>query len=355
MLTEFGVQTMVNSGEKFFDRYKALAERSTPFIRSAGEQRVLDSATNWTLGFHNAKTASRRPDRSYPYDILVIPEDVGFNNTLNHGNCAVFEDGPDADIGDDAQHEWTAVFIPAIRDRLEADLPGLVLSIQDTINFMDLCPFNTVASPDGTISPFCDIFTEEEWHQYDYYETLGKWYGYGPGNPLGPTQGVGYVNELIARLTRQPVDDQTTTNHTLDDSNVTFPTNRALYADFSHDNDMTGVFGALGLYNDTVPLSNTSITAAPQTNGYSASWTVPFGARAYFEKMRCGGRREELMRVIVNDRVVPLQRCGADKLGRCTVDAFVESLAFARAGGDWDQCMADVGVPDGDASVLWNN
>jgi len=59
-----------------------------------------------------------------------------------------------------------------------------------------------------------------------------------------------------------------------------------------------------------------------------------------------------LVRVIVNDRVVPLQRCGADKLGRCTVSAFVESLAFAQEGGDWDQCKADVGVPEGDAYVL---
>jgi len=33
---------------------------------------------------------------------------------------------------------------------------------------MDLCPFNTVASPNGTISGFCALFTEEEWHQYGY-------------------------------------------------------------------------------------------------------------------------------------------------------------------------------------------
>jgi hypothetical protein len=66
-------------------------------------------------------------------------------------------------------------------------------------------------------------------------QTLNKYYGYSHGNPLGPTQGVGFTNELIARLTSQPVNDHTTTNTTLDTSNTTFPLNRKLYADFSHD------------------------------------------------------------------------------------------------------------------------
>ena len=38
------------------------------------------------------------------------------------------------------------------------------------------------------------------------------------------------------------------------------------------------------------------------------------------------------MRIIVNDRVIPLQNCGADQLGRCELGAFVESLGFARGG-----------------------
>lgn len=96
----------------------------------------------------------------------------------------------------------------------------------------------------------------------------------------------------------------------------------------------------MGLYNATAPLSNTSVgTPAHETAGYSASWTVPFAARAYFEKMACSGVDEELVRVIVNDRVIPLTTCGADQLGRCTLSGFVESLAFARDGGKWDRCF----------------
>jgi len=204
---------------------------------------------------------------------------------------------------------------------------------------MDLCPFNTVASPNGTISPFCSLFNETEWHQYNYYETLNKFYGFSYGNPLGPTQGVGFGNELIARLTSRPVQDETSTNHTLDSSTATFPLGRHLYADFSHDNDMTGIFSALGFYNGIEQLPNTTFVEARQVNGYSASWTVPFAARAYFEKMQCWGQKEELVRVIINDRVLPLTQCGGDALGRCTLSSFVNSLGFVESGGDWDQCF----------------
>jgi hypothetical protein len=76
-----------------------------------------------------------------------------------------------------------------------------------------------------------------------------------------------------------------------------------------------------------------------ETNGYSASWTVPFGSRAYFEKLRCKGDSEEFVRVLVNDRVQPLHTCGGDVLGRCILSKFIDSLSFAKMGGHWDQCF----------------
>ena len=84
----------------------------------------------------------------------------------------------------------------------------------------------------------------------------------------------------------------------------------------------------------------TSIQTADDSNGYSAAWTVPFGARAYFEKLDCEGEDEELVRVLVNDRVIPLDICKGDSLGRCKLSAFIRSLSFAAGGGNWDQCFA---------------
>lgn len=329
---------MINSGMKFYERYKHLAQQVDPFVRSSGQDRVVESAVNWTQGYYDSKG-----EKSHDLTpAVVISEADGVNNTLNHVLCTAFEEGPDSEVGDNAQDIWTEIFIPPIQTRLNKALPGANLSVQQTIDMMDLCPFETVADTQGKISQFCSLFSEEEWHQYDYYQSLGKYYGYGPGNPLGPTQGVGFANELVARLTNSPVKDHTSTNSTLDTNSATFPIDKQhkLFADFSHDNDMTGIFSALGLYNATKPLSNTTIETAQEASGYSASWTVPFGGRAYFEKMQCSGENEELVRVIVNDRVVPLDQCGGDTLGRCKLNAFIESLSFAQDGGQWASCFS---------------
>lgn len=339
-LTRMGEQQMVNSGTQFYRRYRSLARDSLPFVRASGQERVVRSALNWTRGFHDALLGdgiARGPE-----DMVVIPEDRTANNTLHHGLCRAFEAGPYASVGDSAQAAFLAVFAPPITARLNSNLPGANLTDADTISLMDLCPFETVTSPAGGVvfSPFCDLFTPDEWRSYDYYQSLGKWYGYGPGNPLGPTQGVGFVNELLARLTGSPVDDSTSSNATLDGDGRTFPLGRALYADFSHDNDMMGVLGALGVYAGVPDLDNTTRRAAEESGGYAASWAVPFAARVYVEKMRCRGEGEELVRVLVNDRVAALRGCGADGLGRCRLGRFVESMAFARGGGRWDMCFA---------------
>jgi len=337
-LTAFGEQQMVMSGIDFFDRYKHLAVTSVSFIRASDQQRVVESAQRFSQGFHQARLGAKHSkDVEYAYDMVLISEESGSNNTLDHGLCTVFEASNSSSV---AQSTFASTFIPAIRARLNDGLSGANLTDQDTIFLMDLCPFETVASSLGKPSDFCALFTHDEWKQYDYFQTLGKYYGYGPGSPLGPTQGVGFANELIARLTAQAVIDHTSSNTTLDSDPATFPLNRSLYADFGHDNDMTAFFAALGLYNSTPPLSTSKLMTIEEMRGYSAAWTVPFAARTFIEKMRCGGVEEEMVRVIVNGRVLPLETCGGDTFGRCTLGRFIDSLSFAREGGHWDQCFA---------------
>ena len=208
----FGQQQLINSGIKYYKRYQKLTKSTTPFVRASGQDRVVESALNWTQGFHDARLKDTKSDEDYPYPIVVISEETGSNNTLDHGLCTEFESGFDSTIAGSAQATWVSIFTPSITDRLNENLPGANFTNTDTIYMMDLCPFNTVADSEGFLSPFCALFTEDEWHAYDYYQSLGKYYGFSWGNPLGATQGVGFTNELIARLTNTPVDDHTATN-----------------------------------------------------------------------------------------------------------------------------------------------
>ena len=49
-------------------------------------------------------------------------------------------------------------------------------------------------------------------------------------------QGIGYVQELVARLTHTPIaTHNSSTNATLNDNPVTFPLNDSLYVDATHE------------------------------------------------------------------------------------------------------------------------
>ena len=98
---------------------------------------------------------------------------------LGHGTCTDFETkAPFNQTATEAQLTFAKIFVPPIAARLNADLAPTVLSIAETIQIMELCPFNTVASPEGAISPFCNLFTSDEWNSYNYYSTLGKYFRY---------------------------------------------------------------------------------------------------------------------------------------------------------------------------------
>jgi hypothetical protein len=56
------------------------------------------------------------------------------------------------------------------------------------------------------------------------------------GSPVARIQGVGWVQELIARLTKTRIKmHNTSTNATLDDNDTTFPLGHSLYVDATHE------------------------------------------------------------------------------------------------------------------------
>ena len=271
---------------------------------------------------------------------------------------------PQVGTSSHATKAWVDVFTPAIADRINAAAPGAKLKKTDVVNLMSLCPFDTVAHE--APSPWCDLFTPEEWVSYEYYGDLIDYYGNGwvfifpvvpapsphhllklglqrYGQKLGRVQGVGYVNELLARLTGQPVQDETQTNHTLDESPITFPLDRTFYADFSHDNQMISIYSSLGLFVQPHDLD----PARPEKRRtWKDSRMVPFSGRMITEKLVCHGRgignRAEYVRVLVNDAIQPLAFCGVRGDGLCALVNFVESQHYARDNGegDWALCFA---------------
>ena len=96
---------------------------------------------------------------------VIIPETQ--NNTLNN-YC------PNAEDGTRERDEWLNVFAPPIVERLQKLAPGAKVTTHDIHRLLALCPFETVAFERP--SPFCELFTDEEFRAMEYYGDVEKYY-----------------------------------------------------------------------------------------------------------------------------------------------------------------------------------
>ncbi|KAJ3993756.1 phytase [Lentinula boryana] len=337
-LVLFGAAQSLVAGAETYHRYNGLVSSDNiPFVRASGSERVIMSATNWTYGFSAASGMRFNP-------ILSVILNESANNTL-HNSC------PSIGSSDTQTDIWIGIYTEPIVQRLNDAAPGAKLTVNDVYYLMALCAFESVAI--DVISDWCGLFDEDEWKGFEYEMDLDKYYGTGYGQLLGPVEGVGYINELIARLTSRPVNDTTQTNSTLDHSPTTFPLNRTIYADFSHDDQLVAIYSAMGLFKQPMALDPTSpldfellgngLDRENTKRTWIASHLVPFSGRMVVEKMQCRQlSSEDYMRILVNDAVQPLEFCsGVTPEGVCSVSAFVESQGYATSGGngDWQKCF----------------
>ncbi|KIJ45209.1 hypothetical protein M422DRAFT_779118 [Sphaerobolus stellatus SS14] len=321
-LIPFGEMQAFESGFEAFRRYSSLvSEEILPFVRASDGKRVVVSAENWINGFAEASGGIVNPAPP-----LLISESG--NNTLDDKMC------PNAGDPDSKTAVWQETFAPRIAQRLNAGAPGAKFTNADIPNLISLCAFDTLYKQEP--SPWCYIFDKQDFEESEYFYDLDKYYGTGYGQPLGPVQGVGYINELLARLTGQPVSDETQTNRTLDSSPDTFPLHRTLYADFSHDNEMIAIYAAMGILKPSSPLE---LTDPDPDRTWLVSHLVPFASSLVTERLLCGGVQS--IRILLNDGVVPLSICGAGSDGICTLKEFVKSQSYARNNGegDWEKCF----------------
>jgi len=105
------------------------------------------------------------------------------------------------------------------------------------------------------------------------------------GSPVARVLGVGYINELLARLTRTPIAvHNTSTNATLDGSPITFPLHDNLYVDATHEVVVLNVITALNLSNFAAsgPLPSDHI---PANRSFVSSQIAPFATNIQFQRM----------------------------------------------------------------------
>lgn len=322
VLVPNGAQELFDSGVRSYYQYGKLYDPQTqthkPVVRTTSQERMLESARYWTAGFWGL-------DAPNLIDLEVIIEGTGFNDTLapydtcNNSNLIY--------VGDSILlPEWRSIYLVNATERLQPQVAGLNLTTELVYGMQSLCAYETVGL--GT-SPFCQLFTEEEWRGFEYALDLEYWGDYAFGSQTGRAQGVGLAQDVLARLTNQtiPLEQVTTQNMSLLNSTY-FPLDQKLYVDFTHDDVLQSV---LAVFNYTQVIDS---VLDPKHNNegrvYKMSNITPFAARLIYEVATCDtvdGKNETIIRTLLNDALIPFteaQGCTPRADGACLLDEFVQ-------------------------------
>jgi len=327
--------------------YKNFTNTNTiPVFRTESQDRMLASAMNFALGFFGWPYEGQ-------YQQSVTIEAKDFNNTL-----APYMTCPNANIGEKSDRgtwyvsKWADIYLKDAQRRLAEEIPGFDLSIEDTYSLQQMCAYETVAIG---YSKFCELFTEEEWEGFNYALDLFFWYGSAFGSPVARVQGIGWIQELVARLTHTPIAvHNSSTNSTLDDNSITFPLDQSLYVDATHEVVVLNMITALNLttFAEQGPLPHTHIV---EDRKFRVSELAPFATNMQLQLLECTSLPGPQIRIIINDGVAPLtgiKGCPEQKDGMCPVDTFVGAMREIIKNTDWNwDCHGDWEVPPG---TEWN-
>ncbi|KAJ6496230.1 acid phosphatase [Mycena sanguinolenta] len=363
ILTPFGRAQLFELGVGFRVKYGDLLKGFTdlPVWRTTSEERMVDSALHFAAGFFGVQ------EYQTDYHQLIEIEAQGFNSTL-----APYDQCPNANniIAATATNfttQWGSIYLAKAQKRLAPHLKGLELTPALLVAMQQMCSYETVALG---YSAFCDLFTEEEWKGYEYGIDLSFWYNNGPGNPAVAAQGIGWVQELVSRLTQTPMTEfASTVNGTVVSNNVTFPLSQPIFVDATHDTVISAIVVAMNFTSlaKTGPLPGTHI---PPNRSYIVNQISPFGSNLVGQVLSCPVSSSKSkshsaattnattstapthIRWILNDAVVPLTGiagCGKSEDGLCAFDTFVKGMQQRIAEVDFEfGCFGNYTTPDPD-------
>lgn len=344
LLTPFGREQLFNLGVGFRVKYGELLTNFTqlPVWRTTSEDRMIKSALNFAAGFYGV------PDFLFNYNQEIIVESDGFNNTLAPYDTCANSNLPFTNFGTNQTAKWVNIYLQPALKRIQKNVKGLNFTVADIYAMQNLCAYEEVALG---YSAFCDVFTEEEWKGFEYALDLGFWYSNSFGSPVSAAMGIGWVSELVSRLTKTPITvHNTTTNGTLNNDPRTFPLDQTIYVDATHDTVISTIIVALNFTSFAAggPLPTDHI---PRDQTFIVNQISPFSSNLVGQVISCpAGNEPTHIRFILNDGVVPLtgiKGCKADKNGLCELGPFITAMRERIGEIDWAfDCLANYTVPN---------
>ncbi|KAJ5241977.1 uncharacterized protein N7469_000304 [Penicillium citrinum] len=299
-----GTLTAFTSGVRFRTRYgNLISDKSTTRLWASDSQRVIDTAQYFASGLFGLNWESNGRAK-----LDIIPETFERGaDTLTPGDTCkrYLEDVTHGhDYGAHMLARFQDIYIPSIARRLVKENPSLgKLGNVEVFSMQEMCAFETTVR--GS-SPWCNLFTEQEWESFEYARDLVHYYRAGPGNSYAGAMGWLWLNATSSILQAGP-------------------TAGTLFLSFVHDGDISPFLAALGILSNPIE-TNLPTTHIPSDRLWKTSSVLPMGARVTLERMSCSSGEDEqpYIRININDRIMPLASCRSGPTGSCTLAEFID-------------------------------
>ncbi|KAF2128653.1 phosphoglycerate mutase-like protein [Dothidotthia symphoricarpi CBS 119687] len=337
LLTPFGRSQNFLLGVEYRQLYGHLlnnftAAKTIPVFRTESQDRMVKTAENFAAGFFGV------PEYMDQVNIEILVESIGVNNSgASYDVCPNSNIASRGSIGSTVASRFAANAFNSTINRLQTQASGITFTSTDAIAMLQMCSYETHALG---YSAFCNLFTEEDFLNYEYYYDLSFYYNNGPGSPVSAAQGKGYLDEYLGRFTGNYPSANSALNQTFDNTSTYFPLSQSIYADATHE---VVLLDALVAFNLTALFDGPPLSAGGNRmqNTFVASKLVPFATHFTTQVLSCPAYTPtKQIRFIVNDAVVPINEshpgCPTDPDGLCSFDTVVSVLQKRSAEIDFD-------------------
>ena len=197
-----GTLEAFGTGVKLQSRYRDLLDeaqtRDQVTYWASDSPRVIDTAKYFGAGFFGIGNEQAK--------LKVIPEtpDRGADTLTPGRTCLNYRNDVDEfghAYGYRMIDAFRRTYEPGIIERLAKENPDFPFTEEETFTMQVMCGFETIAK--GS-SSWCDVFTEEDWENFEYARDVIHYYRSGPGNPYGATMGWLWLNATANLLAEWP-------------------------------------------------------------------------------------------------------------------------------------------------------
>ncbi len=267
---------------------------------SASSPRDVETAAYFAGGLFGRYWSEAIPEILEPTARLhIIPElpSRGGNTLTPSDSCLNYLSNKTHghDLGYAKLAEWQAVLSRPICARLSAENPDLQppdFSPVEIYSMMELCGFEILVR--GS-SPWCSLFSREEWEDFEYARDVLHFYRAGPGNMYAGVMG-GLWLDAIAELLVQDSKESSDVGSGGGTGEV--------YASFVHDGDIVPVLAALGIFDEEDAEQVLPTDHVKRNRRWRTSDLVPMAGRLVIERLNCRtphGWRYRDVRLFIND------------------------------------------------------